>query len=140
MQVEREQEAMQEGEAAAVAVDAPAKRVKHNTVGVGKASGRAWKQPAQRAGSLKNPNLSSTWEKKMAIKAEETAFKDRKRAAAAAHKEAAAEGRRKREAAKQRKLEAQQRSAIVTRVTSATAKRMMKNKKQRKLLRTADVA
>ena len=130
---------MQEGEPA-VAVAEPPKRVKHNTVGVGKASGRAWKTAGQRAGSLRNPKLTSSWEKKMADKAVESAFKERKRAAQAAHREAKAEARRKREAAKQRKAEAQARSAVTVRVTAATAKRMMKSKKQRKLLRTADVS
>lgn len=145
-QVEREQAAMQQedGTAAAerdpAAETAPAKRVKHNTVGVGKASGRDWKQPGQRAGSLKNPKLSSSWEKKMQDKAVEKAFKERKRDAAAARKEALATERRRREAVKQRKAEAQAKSAVVTRVSAATAKRMMKSKKARKLLQTRDAA
>lgn len=129
---------MQDGEAVPAPAAAPSKRTKHNTVGVGKASGRAWKQAGQRAGTLKNPNLTSSWEKKMAIKAEEDAFKERKRAAQEARKEVLAEQRRRREAAKQRKNDAQQKAAIVTRVSSATAKRMMKSKKARKLLRTGD--
>lgn len=142
-QVELEQEhaSMDEGNAAAVAAEVTrvCKRAKHNVVGSGKASGRDWKVPGQRAGSLKNPKLSTSWEKKMADKAVETAFKEQKRAALAAAKEAAAEARRKKEAAKQRKKEAQERSAVVTRVSAATAKRMMKSKKGRKLLQTRDV-
>lgn len=57
-------------------------------------------QPGERAGSLRNPKLSTSWEKKMKVKAEETAFKEAKRAAVAARKEAAAEERRRREEAK----------------------------------------
>jgi rRNA-processing protein CGR1 len=142
LQVEQERGVMDEGEAAAAVaaeVTRVCKRAKHNVVGAGKASGRDWKVPGQRAGSLKNPKLSTSWEKKMADKAQESAFKEQKRAALAAAKEAAAEVRRKKEAAKQRKKEAQERSAVVTRVSAATAKRMMKSKKGRKLLQTRDV-
>lgn len=125
--------------AAAVAATRVAKRAKHNVLGTGKASGRAdWKVPGQRAGTLRNPKLSTSWEKKMAIKAEETAFKERKREAVAARKEAAAEARRRKEEAKKRKEEARTKAAVVTRVSAATAKRMMKSKKGRKLLRTGD--
>lgn len=143
-QVEREQEEMQEADgevvtAAAAAATRAAKRAKHNVLGAGKASGRAdWKVPGQRAATLRNPKLSTSWEKKMAVKAEEAAYKERKREALAARKEAAAEARRRREEAKKRKEEARAKSAVVTRVSSATAKRMMKSKKGRKLLRTGD--
>jgi rRNA-processing protein CGR1 len=51
------------------------------------ASGRPWKVPGERAGSFKNPLLSTTWEKKMKLKAERDAFKTVKRDAVAAHKE-----------------------------------------------------
>lgn len=144
--MEREQEGMAEdmdeeatAAAAAAAAAAPAsKRVKHNTLGVGKTSGRDWKHPGERAGSLRNPNLGSSWEKKMSVKAEENAFKERKKAAAAARGEQLAAERLRREGVKKRKAEAQAKAAIVTRVSSATAKRMMKSKKARKLLRTGD--
>ena len=144
LQVEREQAEMEEKSpaelAAAVAVAAAplAKRAKHNTLGVGKASGRDWKVPAQRAGTLRNPKLSTSWEKKMANKAEADAFKGRKRAAKAAKGEAAAAERQRREAAKKKKEEARAKAAVVTRVSAATAKRMMKSKKGRKQLRTGD--
>lgn len=139
-QVEREREAMEEAGDAPVAAPAPdpAKRARHNVVGVGKASGRAWKAPAQRAGSLRNPKLGTSWEKKMAVKAEEAAYKERKRAAQAARKEAAAEERRRREQAKKRKEEKRAAAAVTTRVSAATARRMMKSKKARKLLKTGD--
>ena len=144
-QAEREREereeraaAMDGGEAVAPPAQDAAKRARHNVVGVGKASGRAWKVPAQRAGTLRNPALSSSWEKKMADKAVEGAYKERKRAAAEARKEAAAEERRRREAVKARKEAKRAAAVVTTRVSAATAKRMMKNKKARKLLRTGD--
>lgn len=121
---------MEEGEAAVAApAPDPAKRVRHNTVGLAKASGRDWKAPGQRAGTLKNPKLSTSWDKKMATKAEEAAFKERKRAAQQVRKEAAAEERRRREAVKARKAEKQAAAAVTTRVSAATARRMMKSKK-----------
>ena len=44
-QVEREREQMEQGEAVPASVQEPAKRAKHNVVGVGKSSGRGdWKQ------------------------------------------------------------------------------------------------
>jgi hypothetical protein len=51
-------------------------------------SGRAWKQPGQRAGTLRNPKLSSSWEKKMQQKAVDKAYKEVKQAAVQAKKEA----------------------------------------------------
>ena len=50
-------------------------------------SGRQWKEPGDRAGSLKNPLLSTSWDKKMQLKAERDAFKTIKSEAIAAHKE-----------------------------------------------------
>jgi rRNA-processing protein CGR1 len=114
--------------------DAMAKRVKRNIVGLGKASGRTWKAPAERAGTLRNQNLSSSWEKKMRMKAEAQAFKTRKRDAIEAHKTAMKERRQKREEAKKRKEENQKKSAITQPVTAETAKRMSKNKKLKKKL------
>lgn len=49
-------------------------------------SGRGWKLPGTRAGALKNPHLSTSWEKKMADKAEAKLFKDQKTAASDEHK------------------------------------------------------
>lgn len=138
-QVEREREAMEAGDAPVAAPSPdPAKRARHNVVGVGKASGRAWKAPAQRAGTLRNPKLTSSWEKKMAVKAEEQAYKERKRAAQAARKEALTAERLRREAAKKRKEEKRAAAAVTTRVSAATARRMLKSKKQRKLLKPGD--
>ena len=114
------------------------KRAKHNTVGLGKTSGRAWKAPGERAGSLRNPKLGSSWEKKMAAKAETDAYKARKREALEARRAAATEERKRREAAKARKAERQAAAAVTTRVSAATARRMLKSKKGRKQLRTGD--
>ena len=51
------------------------------------ASGRGWKVPGERAGSLRNPLLSSSWEKKMADKAASQQFKAVKKAALDVYKE-----------------------------------------------------
>lgn len=115
-----------------------AKRAKHNIVGVGKASGRSWKQPAQRAGTLRNPKLSTSWEKKMKQKAEEQAYKAAKREALEAKKEAARTERHRREEVKKRKEENRAKSAIVQKVSTSTAKKMAKNKKLKKKLVTVD--
>lgn len=52
VQVEREREQMEQGEAVPVAVAEPAKRAKHNVVGVGRSSGRGdWKQVSGLSGT-----------------------------------------------------------------------------------------
>ncbi len=48
--------------------------------------------------------------------------------------------KQRREAAKKRKEESQRKSAVVQKISTSTAKRMLKSKKQRKLLRTADLS
>lgn len=120
LQVEREQAEMQDGEPEAAPVGPVIKRPKHNTMGVGSVSGRPWKQPAQRAGTLRNPKLSSSWEKKMQVKATEKEYQERKQAAVAARKEKLAEERQRRAAAKKKKEEARSKAAIVQHVTTAT--------------------
>lgn len=124
----------------AVAVDfAPTKRSRSNVVGVGKASGRTWKLPGQRAASLRNPKLSSSWEKKMADKAKAQAFKEAKKEAKALVSEAKREARERKEAAKERKEENRRKSEVTVRVSAATAKKMLKSKKDRKKLRAGGV-
>jgi rRNA-processing protein CGR1 len=138
-QVEREQAeaAMREGEPQAAAGNL--KRPKLNTIGVGKGSGRAaWKQPAPRANTLKNPKLSSSWDKKMKDKAERAAYVSLKREATESKKTAAKEARERREEAQRRKEENRKKSAITTKVSSATARKMMKNKKLKKKLVMVD--
>ncbi len=44
-------------------------------------SGRNWKEPSQRASSVKNPILTSSWEKKMQQKAAHQRYKEVKQAA-----------------------------------------------------------
>jgi rRNA-processing protein CGR1 len=111
-----------------------AKRAKHNTVGVGKASGRSWKQPAQRAGTLRNPKLTSSWEKKMKEKAELSALRARRREVKEARKQAGREERERLAEIKRRKEENRAKSTVTQRVTAETARRMSKNKKLKKRL------
>lgn len=136
-QVAREQLAMEQGDGPPQVVGT-AKRYKKDTTGVGKVSGRDWKLPGRRAGELKTPTLSSTWEKKMSDKASLAAFTARKRDAKAAFKAQKAEAHKRREESKARKEANRKKSEIVQRVSSATAKRMLKSKKQRKLLKSGD--
>lgn len=57
----------------------------HNCVS--QVSGRVWKAPGERAGKVMKPSLSTSWEKKMAMKASRQQFVDHKRAAVEAYKE-----------------------------------------------------
>lgn len=60
----------------------------HETIKMSlQASGRGWKVPGERAGSLRNPLLSSSWDKKMADKAAAQQFRAVKKAALDAYKE-----------------------------------------------------
>jgi rRNA-processing protein CGR1 len=139
-QVERDAVAAMEG-SLPVAVPGEPRRVraKHDVVGLGKASGRPWKEPAQRASTLKPATLSSTWEKKMALKAARATFVAAKRDAVESRKARKRVVRVTREAALERRRVAREGAAITQTITSsATLKRMMKNKKQAKLLRKAD--
>jgi rRNA-processing protein CGR1 len=113
------------------------KRPRLNTVGVGKASGRTWKAPAQRASSTKSRTLSSSWEKKMKIKAERDAYNSMKRQAKEARSTRLREARERKEQAEKRKEENRKKSVVVQKLSTETAKRMMKSKKQRKKLATA---
>ena len=127
---------MREGEPEAVI--GTIKRPKANTIGVGKGSSRPWKQPAQRAGSLKNPNLSSNWDAKMKEKAEKAAYLALKREGVEARKAVKREAREKKEAAIRRKEENRKKSVLTTKISSATARKMAKNKKLKKKLVVVD--
>ena len=50
-------------------------------------SGRGWKEPASRASLLRNPLLATSWEKKMADKAQAAAFREARQASIDARKE-----------------------------------------------------
>lgn len=115
------------------------KRPKLNTVGVGKGSGRAaWKQPAPRASTLRNPGLTSSWDKKMKDKAERAAYVNLKREVSEGRKTAAREARERKEEAQRRKEENRKKSQITTKISSATARKMAKNKKLKKKLVMVD--
>ncbi|KAI8106461.1 hypothetical protein M9435_001005 [Picochlorum sp. BPE23] len=115
--------------------------VKQNAVGVGKGSGRTWKAPGQKMSTMRSGSskkLSTSWEKKMADKAALKDLRDRKKAALEQRKEAARKAREQKEAAKKRKEENRQKSVVTQVVSSATARKMAKSKKQRKKLVTVD--
>jgi rRNA-processing protein CGR1 len=115
-------------------------RAKQDVTGLGKGSGRAWKEPAQRASALgRGPTLSTDWATKMALKAQKAAFTAAKRAAVDGRRERLRDARRTRDAALTRKKAAQEAAAVTQTITkTSTVKRMLKSRKQAKLLRKAD--
>lgn len=113
------------------------KRVKGEDVVHRKLVG-VYKEVAKPMYSLKK-SISTTWAKKMEAKAARQQYLERKRAAVASYKEKRKAMAERRKQAKERKKANQQKSMVVQKVTNtATVKRMMKDKKQRKLLATAD--
>ncbi|GLC44095.1 hypothetical protein PLESTB_000929800 [Pleodorina starrii] len=140
-QAEDEQpEAMQEEDTQPAAGHSE-KRQKADETTYRPVSGKTWKAPGQRASTVMRPATlgKKSWGKRMTEKAARKHILEQKAeavAAAKAKRKAAAEQRK---AAKERKTANQQKSAVVQKITnSATVKKMMKDKKQRKLLRTAD--
>lgn len=136
-QVAADEAAMEDGEQ--IAFKQPPKRQKLDTSGVGRISGRGWKQPGTRAGQLKNQHLATSWEKKMQNKAEAKLFKEQKTAAHDEHKAKLSTEKERRRVAKERKEANQKKNLKMEKISNpATLKRMMASKKQRKLLVTAD--
>lgn len=104
-----------------------------------KVSGKVWKGPAQPATKVMKAPSKKDWDKKMAEKRAKQAFKEQKDAAQQAIKDKRKAKARERQAAKERKEQNQKKSAVVQKITNAaTVKKMMKSKKQRKLIKTAD--
>lgn len=102
-------------------------------------SGKVWKGPGTKAGTYKAAIVGTSWEKKMAAKAARKQLAEQKAAATEAIRAKRKAKAQQREAAKERKKENQAKSTVVQKITnSATVKKMMKSKKQRKLLKTAD--
>ncbi|KIZ01821.1 hypothetical protein MNEG_6141 [Monoraphidium neglectum] len=102
-------------------------------------SGKVWKGPGTKAGTYKSAIVGTTWEKKMAAKATKKVLSEQKAIAVGALKAKRKAKAQQREAAKIRKKENQAKSVVVQKITNAaTVKKMMKSKKQRKLLKTAD--
>ncbi|KAL6767767.1 hypothetical protein F751_6939 [Auxenochlorella protothecoides] len=135
-QVEKEQE--EQAMAGEVQPFGPRKKVKHNTHGLAKVSGRSWKQAGERAGTLRNPKLSTSWDEKMRIKAEKASFLEQKRESQAAWKAKKGMLKSQREEVLRKKEENRKKSEVTVRVSSATAKKMQKSKKARKALRTGE--
>lgn len=101
-------------------------------------SGKGWKAPEERASTVMKAQTSKTWGKRMEEKAQRQQL-------LAIKAEVVAEGRAKRKAtamqrkaSKERKMANRAKSEVVQQVSTATVKKMMKNKKQKKLLRKAD--
>lgn len=140
-QVTRDQAEMKEADAPAAVSFKRLKTTNSDVSGVGKASGRQWKEAGQRAGTLKSQNVSSSWEEKMRIKAETKIFRENRAQAIATRKAKLQRARQQRSEAKARKNEAQRKNTKVQQISNpATIKKMMKDKKQRKKLMTADPA
>ncbi|KAG1666020.1 hypothetical protein FOA52_010930 [Chlamydomonas sp. UWO 241] len=92
----------------------------------------------QRSSKTMKAVHKTSWERKMAIKADRKQYVERKTDAAAEIKERKkAENDRRREV-KAKKEANREKSSVVQAVSTTTAKRMMKNRKQKKLLRKAD--
>lgn len=101
-------------------------------------SGKVWKGPGFKAGTYKSAIVGTSWDKKMADKAVRKQLAEQKNVAVEALKAKRKAASQQRAAAKARKKENQAKSAVVQKVKSATAKKMLKSKKQRKMLKTAD--
>lgn len=115
----------------------PSKRVRAEGKAYRTVSGKVWKGSSQRASSI-SKNTATPWQRKMTEKATQQQFLEYKRVAVGASKEKRkAEGERRR-LVRERKKENQAKSTVVQKLSTATAKKMMKSKKQRKLLKTAD--
>ncbi|GLI58673.1 hypothetical protein VaNZ11_000416 [Volvox africanus] len=117
------------------------KRQKADEITYRPVSGKTWKAPGQRASTVMRPASlgKKNWSKKTNEKVARKNLLDLKAEAVAAAKEKRKAAAAQRKAAKERKAANQQKSAVVQKITNnATVKKMMKDKKQRKLLRTAD--
>eukprot|EP00243_Klebsormidium_subtile_P004347 TRINITY_DN18322_c0_g1_i1.p1 TRINITY_DN18322_c0_g1~~TRINITY_DN18322_c0_g1_i1.p1 ORF type:complete len:174 (-),score=40.65 TRINITY_DN18322_c0_g1_i1:206-727(-) len=108
----------------------------------GRASGRKWRAAAsERTSSLKRNGtavLKTTWEKKMQLKAQAKAFKERKEVLKETIRSSKQAKRAQVAERKKRKEENELKSLVVQKITNPkTIKKMKASKKQRKLLRTA---
>ncbi|GAX84922.1 hypothetical protein CEUSTIGMA_g12343.t1 [Chlamydomonas eustigma] len=97
------------------------------------------KAPSERAGKVMRSSSKSSWERKMKEKAEKGHFLEHKKEALAEAKSKRKAIAEQRKAAKERKEANKEKSMVVQKITkNSTLKKMMKNKKQKKLLRKAD--
>lgn len=140
-QVDRDEAQMRDTDKPAPVSFKKLKTTKSDVSGVGKASGRQWKEAGQRAGTMKSQNVSSSWDEKMRLKAETKIFRENRAAAIATRTAKLKRARQQRSEAKAKKAEGQRRNTKVQQISNpATIKKMMKDKKQRKKLMTADPA
>lgn len=102
-------------------------------------SGKVWKGAGFKAGTYKSAVVGTTWEQKMALKAARKQFSEQKAAAGELRRDKRKAKSAERAAAKERKKVNQAKSAVVQKITNAaTVKKLLKSKKQRKLIKTAD--
>ncbi|MEW5312938.1 MAG: hypothetical protein WDW38_004536 [Sanguina aurantia] len=131
--------AMEEGEEEAAEPSGKRQKAEDGIPRPVSGKGKAWKLPATRAASMMKPLSKSTWEQRMTDKALRKTFMEQKRASADRVKEAKKAKSKAFAEAKKRKILNQQKSAVTQKITKAsTLKKLMKNRKQKKLLKTAD--
>mmetsp|Transcript_14095 Transcript_14095/g.36182 ORF Transcript_14095/g.36182 Transcript_14095/m.36182 type:complete len:187 (-) Transcript_14095:224-784(-) len=114
----------------------PRAEVARDVVGVGRTSKRTWKEPGQK---MEKITKKTSWEKKMAQKAETKRYRENKDAAVSAFKEKRKAMADRRKEAEKRKAENRKKAEVVQVIRNpATLKRMMKNRKMKKKLVTRD--
>jgi len=111
---------------------------RRNAVGVGKVSGKNWKEVKQPARAMKRADLKKPSLEEVRKEREFRKVAREQRAAAKARRAEILKAERERRQRVKAEKEARRKAAEVTQVVSTkTARRMMKSKKARKLLKTA---
>uniref|UniRef100_A0A7S0US43 Coiled-coil domain-containing protein 86 n=1 Tax=Polytomella parva TaxID=51329 RepID=A0A7S0US43_9CHLO len=115
-----------------------AKRQKSDETNWRPVSGKVWKEARSKASLVMKPKLPTSWEQKMEEKAMKKMFVERKREAVAEIKaKRKAVAQQKRQALERKKINREKSAVVQTISKTSTIKKMMKDKKQRKLLKTA---
>jgi len=105
----------------------------------GKVSGRGWKaKQAARSSAVAKSRVSTSWEKKMALKAEKKAFQVRKEQLKERVKANKRESRRLAEERKKKKEENEMKSMVVQRITNPRTVKKMSKKQRDKLVTVSE--